>query len=216
MKKCTCGHIFTDGETFCPNCGTAVADIPDIPEDAPSISSIHTADDRTGSSVKNAPAEIPEPEVAPISAIFDGPPKTDGEKKINPVKKPERPVPGPNVEVKSVANAVKEGKFDPMKMPPPIESRYSLLKTGSAAVRVYILLIPVVGLIYSVILTLGGSKKENVRTLGTAFLIANMAAIVLLAAGLLAFILLFGEKFDAVSEIVRLTIDTFINAVKAL
>lgn len=218
MKKCTCGHVFKESEAFCPECGTHAADIPDIPDDVMPISAIHSDDntDKKPSSHADVKTHDDIPEVAPISAIFEGKKEEDIPASKPSPKKPERPIPGPNVEVKPMMNSSRDAKFDPMKSQPPTASRFSVLTTFSTAARIFVLLIPAVGFIYAVVLTLGATKKENVKTLGTSFLIVFMAQIVLLAITMLVFMQFFDKQFGRFFDVIRYTIDTFFDALKTV
>ena len=232
MKVCKCGYRFSDDEKECPVCGESIENAQEEQDGSPftvlgggmqgteskSKEEAQPTEKKQNEQKAQVSPHAGEDGAAPISALFDG--ERDAAKKHEehkvPVKKPERPKPGPNVEVTQVANASKEAKFDPMKTPPPVDSSYSLLKTGSTALAVFFLLIPVVGFIYALVLTLGGSKKENMRTLGTAFLIAFMIQIVLCAVVMLLMALLFEVQFNRLIEIISYTFNTFVSLIKTM
>ena len=233
MKVCKCGYRFSDDEKECPVCGESIKEAHEEQDGSPfsvlggntqntepktASDTDHDENKQEEKAAVDLSPHAGEDDVAPISALFDG--ERDavkkGDSKKAPVKKPERPKAGPNVDVQQVANAQKEAKFDPMKTPPPVDSPFSLLKTGVTALAVFFLLIPVIGFIYALVLTLGGSKKENMRTLGTAFLIAFMIQIVLVAAAMLVLALLFEVQFNRLIEIIVYTFNTFVSLIKTM
>lgn len=222
MKICTCGHEFKAGEELCPVCGNRIEEIPESVETtAAPIGAVTSVTDAAAGEKKSETKERTKTEqansddAAPISAIFEKPvqPAQSGEKKI---VKPETPKPGPKVELQTVANASTGKKLDPMKTPPPIESRYSVLNTPLTVLNVFIMLIPVLGFVYALVATLTNSKKANMRVLTSAFLTAYLIMIFLVAVVFLVLVLFFEVQFNEICGIVKYMIETLIRLVKAM
>ena len=217
MKICTCGHEFTENEKFCPICGNKVEDIPESanisaqPLGAISVSApVEPAIQNKESSPE--PKKKQEDEVSPISAIFE---KTEPSPQVKrTVVKPEVPKPGPNVEIKPIANPSQGQKLNPLKNPPPIESKFSVLSPLSTTINVFVMLIPFIGFVYSFILVLGAAKKENTRVLATSFLTAYLIQIVLVAIVFLVMSIFFEVQFNQLCGIIKYMIDTFIRLIK--
>ncbi|MBQ9950362.1 MAG: hypothetical protein IJO93_06550 [Clostridia bacterium] len=221
MKICTCGHEFKAGEELCPVCGNRIEEIPESVETtaAPigtvaSVIDTASGEKKSGTDEK-AKSKQASDDAAPISAIFEKPVQTaqSGERKI---VKPETPKPGPNVELQSVANASASKKLDPMKTPPPIESRYSVLNTPLTVLNVFIMLIPVLGFVYALVATMSNSKKANMRVLTSAFLTAYLIMFFIAAVAVLVLILFFEVQFNEICGIVKYTVDTLIRLIKAM
>lgn len=202
MNTCSCGHILNENDMVCPNCGKAVNSEPQIKPAAP----LGAAPVGTPINAQKK-SEQPEPVAKPISALFENPPV----EKAAPVRvRPEVPRASDKVEVKPMANPSQGGiKLNPLKNPPPVESVYSVLNTATTIANVFIMMIPLVGFVYAIILTIA-AKKYNTRVLAVSYLAVMLIFIVVLAVAALVLSFLFENVFNEICSI----IDGVLNAMR--
>ena len=234
MKTCSCGHILQDNELFCSECGKKY-EINDATEINDSLKAVSESDaeplgmiGQLGANINNEekkPEEVKQPQtIQPpktqdgdansIFTMFEKPEDKPKEAKKD-IKKPDVPVPSSKIEVKTVPNSAGNSKFNPMKTQPPLDSPFSVLEPVSTAINVFVLLLPVIGVVYAIFLAIS-SPKKNLKILGISFLSVFLVFCVVIAAAMLVLMFMFEPTFNQICGIIKYMSDTFFTLVKGL
>lgn len=213
MKTCSCGKVVDDDVKCCPECGKSldidnaqeVEDKQPKQQEKPAATPLGAMPIGTTIDMLQKKKPDEQPKAKPISAVFDSNAAKPAAATASAPKK-EFPKAAEGVEVKPIANASQGRKLNPMKNPPPIESPYSLLTLGSLLVHMIIMMIPIVGFVYALLLVMM-AKKHNLRTVAVAVVMVYLILAVVIAVGALVTALLFEQEFNGFFEKIKYIFD---------